>query len=134
MTDHASALLAAFIAPERRDRYLTLLASTKGRVKLRARLAHLRDLDDRYARLVPPSDQHPGAIAALLRAAGAPATCYLLSEAAALDGREMQLEDALEEVVGGGLGTFVSCLPGRLAYFEGEDPGARYVLSRGSLT
>ena len=29
-----------------------------------------------------------------------------------------------------GTGVFVSCLPGRLAYFEGEDVGARYVLER----
>jgi hypothetical protein len=30
------------------------------------------------------------------------------------------------------MGTFVSCIPGRLAYFEAEGPGQRYVLERAS--
>jgi len=29
-----------------------------------------------------------------------------------------------------GNGTLLSCIPGRLGYFEGEDPGERYVLAR----
>jgi len=29
-------------------------------------------------------------------------------------------------VVGGGMGTFLSCVPGRLAYFEGEESFDRY--------
>jgi len=33
----------------------------------------------------------------------------------------LQLESALESVVGNGMGTILSCIPGKLAYFEGED-------------
>jgi hypothetical protein len=54
----------------------------------------------------------------------------LLAEDAALDGRRMPLVDALNEVVGRGMGAFVSCLPGRLAFYEGEDTGERYLLER----
>jgi hypothetical protein len=36
----------------------------------------------------------------------------------------------MSDVVGSSSGTFVSCIPGRLAYFEGEDPGARFILLR----
>jgi hypothetical protein len=27
-------------------------------------------------------------------------------------------------------GTFLSCIPGQLAYFEGEEAGERYILAR----
>ena len=126
MTDHAAALLSAFIAPERRERYLTLLACAKGQAELRQRLAHLRDLDQRYARLLPPGEHTVPAIASRLRAAGAPATCYLLAADEALDGRERWLEDALEAVIGRGMGAFVSCLARECNQHFGAKPVNRY--------
>jgi hypothetical protein len=59
---------------------------------------------------------------------GAPETCYALSEDSELDGKEIPLSEALKEVVGCGMGTFLSCLAGRLAYFEDED--GRWILER----
>src|SRR5437764_8994349 len=112
-SEHSSALVRAFIAPDRHERYLALLSSPKGRAKLRARFAHLRDLDQRFARPIPPSQHTPVALAALLQARGAPTECVLLAEDAGLDGQQMPLVDALTAVVGRGMGAFVSCLPGR---------------------
>jgi len=129
-SEHEVALVHAFIASERRERYLALLASPRGRAKLRAGLAHLRDLDPHYARPLPPGEQTPDAIARLLRARGAPAECVLLAEQRALDGRRLPLAEALVAVVGRGMGALVSCLPGRLAFYEGEEPGERYILER----
>jgi hypothetical protein len=40
----------------------------------------------------------------------------------------MLLSEALREVVGRGMGTFVLCVPGKLGYYEGEDAGERYIL------
>jgi hypothetical protein len=130
--EHTSALVRAFLAPERQDRYLALLRSARGREKLRARLAHFRDLDRRFARPISPAEHTSASITRLLRARGAPAMCVVLAEDPALDGREVPLEEALSAVVGRGMGAFVSCLPGRLAYFEGEEPGERYLLERAS--
>jgi hypothetical protein len=90
----------------------------------------MRDLDSRFARLIPPSTHTLLDLARLLRSRGAPATCVLLAEDAALDGTELPLDDALEAVVGRGMGAFISCLPGRLAYFEGEEAADRYLLER----
>lgn len=128
--EHSSALIRAFIAPERSERYLGLLASLSGREKVRRSLAHLRDLDPRFSRMVPTGEQTPAAILALLRAKGAPPDCVLLAEDAALDGRRMPLAEALGAVIGRGMGAFVSCSPGRLAFYEGEDPGEQYILER----
>lgn len=128
--DEASVLIRAFVAPDRQARYLALLGSARGRAKARAVLAHFRDLDPRYARIVPANDQSAERMAAVLRQKGAPPACYLFAEDATLDDRRMPLSEALQTIIGRGQGAFVSCVPGRLAYFEGEDVGARYLLER----
>jgi hypothetical protein len=126
--EHSSAIVRSFVTPERRERYLGLLSSPRGREKLRHALAHFRDLDPRCARELPKGVHTPAEIAALLRARGAPAECVLLAEDVALDGRRLPLGDALAAVIGRGMGTFISCVPGRLAFYEGEGPGVRYLL------
>ena len=129
--DHTEAVLRAFIRPERVPRYMALLAKPGGRAKLRAKLAHLRDLDLRFAH--PVTEATPEVLERLLKAEGAGDTCYCLSENAELDDRVVSLRQALQEVVGYQMGTFLSCLPGGLAYFEGEGPRERYLLRRAAV-
>lgn len=57
----------------------------------------------------------------LLRSKGAGETCWAISEDSAIDGRELELRIALEKIMGSGMGTILSCIPGKLALFEGED-------------
>jgi hypothetical protein len=120
----------AFVSEQRRARILTLLSTERGRTKLRARLAHCDCFDDRYATPIPPDRHDPASIAALLRSLGASADCRMLAEADSMDGRTMSLDDAVKALVGHGAGAVVICIPGRLAYFEGEGPADRFVLSR----
>ena len=61
---------------------------------------------------------------------GAPEICYAISTDAHLDGKTVTLRDAITRIIGAGHGTVLSCVPGHLGYFEGEDSGARYVLER----
>jgi hypothetical protein len=129
-SEHSAALIRAFITAERRERYLSLLTSSRGREKLRGRLAHLHDLDQRFVSPPPSNEQTPSALAALLRARGAPEECVLLAEDASLDGRRLPLAEALQMIVGRGMGALLSCIPGRLAFYEGEEPGQRYILER----
>ena len=132
-SDHAAALIDAFVLTGRRDRYRNLLKSPKLRAKLRAALAHCRDLDPRCKRSISPSDQDASGIAALLRSRAAPDSCYLLSESPQLDGRVLPLDEALAAVVGQGFGTLISCVPGQLGYYEGEERGERYILDRAAV-
>ena len=83
-----------------------------------------------YATLVPAAQQNPEAIAKLLVKKGAPAVCHVISADRDIDNREMPLEKALAEAVGMNMGTFISCIPGKLGYFEFEDLGERYILAR----
>jgi hypothetical protein len=56
-----------------------------------------------------------------LRQKGAGRTVWVISEYAAIDGREMNLEAAMDEVWGRQCGTILSCIPGKLAFFKDEE-------------
>lgn len=128
--EHEYALVITFVLPEKQQDYLNLLADPAGRKRALSQLPHWADLDERSMRRLSDSYRRAAQIESLLRQRGAPPTCYLLSEDVDLDGREMDLREALEEIVGLGAGTIVSCKPGRLAYYETEDPEERYLLER----
>lgn len=64
----------------------------------------------------------------MLRTLGAPEKCVIISENHDLDKKEAALAEALDECVGAGFGFFLSCIPGKVAYFEAEDLGERYIL------
>jgi hypothetical protein len=125
---HDEATIKAFILPQRRQRYLGFLSTQKNRVKFTSQLAHFRALDPRWLVDIPPSHQNPSSIARLLASKGAGSRCWRISENSEFDAQEMELEVALNETVGYGWGTIISCIPGKLAYFEDED--VRYILQR----
>ena len=79
---------------------------------------------------IPGDEQDTSKILAQLLALGAQPTCHLISENTDLDGRDPTLTDALDEIVGSMHGTLVVCVPGKLAYYEGEEQGERYILHR----
>jgi hypothetical protein len=124
------AIIAGFIRPSKRDRWLELIAKPDGRKKLRASLAHFRDLDPDVVMRIPSHQQDASSIQRLLIKEGAPGSCYLVSENGELDAKQMNLELALKLVVGYGFGTLLSCNPGLLGYFEGEGPGDRVILKK----
>ena len=123
--DVDEALVRTFVDPARGERLARFLASPADRARLREELGHLRALHPSYRQPLPPER--------LLRTLGAPDRCRLLSEDPELDGLELDLRDALAWVLDSGMATFVSCIPGRLAYFEGKRPDDRYVLERREL-
>jgi len=127
---HESALIAAFVAPTKRSRLRSLLRLPRRRRQVLEQLAHFRSLDPRWVVPIASSDQHANRIEAILRSRGAPESCYVVSENTALDGQELKLGDAISQVVGLGMGTLISCIPSRLAYFEGEGPSDRCLLQR----
>ena len=129
--DHERAIVRAFFAPEKRARYLSPLSTARGRKKFVSTFARLDALDARFARRLGSQEQDPDEIERQLKERGAPALCYVVSENAGLDLRLMELSEALQATVGFGMGTFISCIVDRLAYFEGEEPGSRYICERG---
>lgn len=127
---HEREIVRAFFAPAERPRYLRLLSTARGRKKFIARLSHLNLLDTRFVHRIDPQKQTIDAIEGDLKSRGAPGSCYVISENYRVDSQQMRLREALEAIVGSGMATFLSCIAGRLAYFEGEEPGTRYVCER----
>jgi hypothetical protein len=126
--NHEEALIRAFIDPRRTERYLEIIANPKKRSKFTKDLAHFKALDPAVTVAIPTSQRSPLAIASLLKAKGAGAKCWVISENSTLDGQELDLEIALKETVGYQMGTLISCVPGKLGYFEDED--GRCILER----
>jgi hypothetical protein len=130
MNLHEEQFVESFVQRARRERVRLGLANPKKRRKFVLEFAHHGTyiLAPECLRSIKPSQQNPDSIFAILRSLGAPDTCHLISEGS-LDGEEMELLSALNEVVGRGMGTVISCLPGQLGYFEGE-LRERYILQK----
>jgi hypothetical protein len=126
--EHEQKLILSFVLPQRQSRYLELLERPKRRKDITRSLGHFKHLDPRYIVPIAPREQHVPEILQLLKTKGAPELCYALSEDGALDGKELLLAEALGQILGRGIGTFLSCIPGKLAYFEDED--GRRILER----
>jgi hypothetical protein len=129
--EHERELVKAFLLPQRQERYLELLSKPRRRKDLTREFAHFKHLDPRWAVEITPRFQPKKDILRILREKGALETCYCLSEAEELDGKSMTLADGLDAIVGRQIGTFLSCLPGRLAYFEDEEQ--RCILERAKV-
>lgn len=123
-------VVSAFVVHSKRQRYLKLLESKRGIEKVRRQLAHFRDFDARFMFTVEPSNQTVAGIERLLLDLGA-RHCTVFSESATLDASDIPLRAALEKVIGSGLASILSCKPGILAYYEGEEPGERFILRKG---
>jgi hypothetical protein len=125
---HEEAVIKAFIVKPKHRRMISLLANPKRRGTVLSKMYHFRDLDSRWAHRFEPRLQNPASIGELLRSKGAPAVCYAVSTNSEIDGRFTDLNNALMAIVGYGHGTLLSCIPGKLGYFEDEEK--RFILER----
>ena len=130
MNDHEGGFLAFLAEPTKRRLETLLELGEKRRRDVRELLHHSVRLDARFAKHLTGSEAFSGPVEALLRKRGAPSACYVLAANSNLDGREMLLGEALEAIIGMGEGAFVSCIPGRLGFYEYEDMKSSYLLSR----
>ena len=118
-----------FLAEPGRGRMARLLqAGEKRRREVRSLLHNAIRLDPRYCTPLTGSDCFAEPLEGTLRGHGAPDDCYLIG--GALDGREMPLSEALRAAQWGEDGTFLSCLPGRLGFFQYAAMRAAYLLHR----
>jgi len=127
---HENELINRLIIRDKRERISSLLKSKKGRTKLRRDLAHNFIFDSRYSSKIPVNTQTTNLIYDSLRGHNAPDECYLISENSKLDGKFISLKEAIDLVIGLGFGSIISCIPGKLVYYEGEEMNQRYIIKR----
>lgn len=124
--------LAAFLIPAQARRVQALLESgAKKRKKLLSLFYHKLAFAPSAQLNLDATCRSVDDLVALLQRRGAPDQCHAMSNDSSLDGRTLGLADAVSRTFGMSMGTFISCIPGQLAYFEGEDPGERYLLIGG---
>ena len=121
-------LIAAFVKRSKRDRYREILSDPRLRRKFTNQLAHFTDFDPKYRLSIPSNKLFVDNIARELQKRHSPNIVFAISEDPALDQKELPLAEALKQVVGRGMGTVLSCIPGRLAFVETEDE--RFILER----
>ena len=130
MYEHERQFVRVFVAANQKRRFLSLLANARGREKfVRKFLAHNCQLDARYCTRVR-SGAGASCVVNSLQELGAPNECFVISVRAEFDGRTMPLDEALESLYACGMGTIISCIPGRLGYYDAEDIGERYICHR----
>jgi hypothetical protein len=122
------ALIAAFVKRSKRDRYREILSDPRLRHKFIGQLVHFTDFDPKYRLSIPSNKLFVDNIAIELRGRHSPNIVFAISEDPALDQKELPLVEALQQIVGRGMGTVLCCIPGRLAFVETEDE--RFILER----
>jgi hypothetical protein len=122
--------LRRFVIADRRDRLASVVRTKKRYSEIVSWLSHGHPWDDRWCRELPVRDQTAAAVERILRSHGAPEICHTLGGSGGVDGKQLPLHDALAQIVGSCIGTLVICIPGQLAYHEGEELHDRNVLHR----
>ena len=125
---HENSLIAAFVKRNKRDRYREIVSDSRLRYKFTSQLAHFKDFDPQYRLPIPSRRLFADNIARELDKLHTPKVVFAISEDPALDQKEVPLAESLEQIVGRGIGTILSCIPGRLAFVETEDE--RFILHR----
>ena len=130
--NHEDSFVNAFIVPEKRSRYLQLLANPKRRREILDRFNHQLDYDDSLATAVTASQHSSQQLEKLLRAKGADDICYVIADQLSLDGHDIPLEEALDSVYCHDFAAVISCIPGRLAYYKPESPSHGFIFEKKS--
>jgi hypothetical protein len=121
--------LPGAVHEERRERVLSLMKTPGKRHELMGKLAHLKWLDERYASQIPGSLAHTAdELVALLKRNGAGQSVWVISEDKALDGLQLPLDEAMNDIWGVCMFTALSCIPGKLAFVRGEPMKSEYLL------
>ncbi|WP_141434499.1 hypothetical protein [Bacillus sp. 03113] len=128
-------IVKAFFTKRIQQRVLFELFSEKRRMDAMNRLNHNYSTTLRKEFMIeiskPNSDSEE--IEKLLKKQGASENCYAMSWNDKIDGKHISLSSALEVAVGEGFPSIISCIPGKLAYFEAEQvygSPPRFILSR----
>ncbi|MFT8318219.1 MAG: hypothetical protein ABF651_08135 [Sporolactobacillus sp.] len=137
-TEHEKKIVKNFFKRQLRQRLFYEITLPNKRSKRFGRLASdpTGALDSRYVSPIPlKGDNDCSYLLKKLIEKGALADqmAYIMCNLSPLDGKYLPLKEAMREMVHKGEPLIISCIPGKLAYFEGEEgfgPPPRYILER----
>lgn len=126
--EHELLLIKSFVLKDRSKRYTNLISTKKGRIKFRMYIPHFKGLNERYIVELKTEQHNPNSLYDFLKSFGASDYCYIISENSLYDGKQLRLFEALNALNNSGISFFISCIPGQLVYYEGEDRNSRLLL------
>jgi hypothetical protein len=129
MNKHEAGFLEFIEEPNKRRLRTLFELGDKRRGDILSMLNHAIHLNPRYCSRLAGADQFAPTMELMLKKLGAPDTCYVIG-GGELDGHEMPLGEALSDLIGFGDGAFVSCLPGKLAYYQYEGMNGGHLCQR----
>jgi hypothetical protein len=129
------AIVKSFFNKNKQQRVLFELFSPQKRRDALCRLNHNYSmmLRKEFMIQIPKSNLDRNEIERLLTEKGGGNICYVMSINEDIDGKEMALKTAIDQVYGYGLSSIISCINGKLAYFQAEQEyGAppRFIIKR----
>ena len=118
-------IIERFIKKAKKDRYLTFIKSGKSRINFIKELAHFHDLrDDLFEEVI--GDVYK-TIISRVNNLNRITDCYLISESSALDQKRLDINTALRETIGSGMGILIVFGDAEIVYYEGEGPTDRLI-------
>lgn len=121
-------IVKSFFVKRIQQRILFELSSPQKRSNALGRLNILRK---EFMFQIPKPNSDPGEIEKLLKKEGAGDICYVIQSG--FDGKELLLKEALEDLIWYRGQFIISCIPGKLAYFQDEHsigPPQRFILKK----
>lgn len=113
-----------FLQEDKSDRYAEFVSKPRSRPKFIANLAHLKDLDfGKFRKLGGNEADHIREIARRSKFN----ICYVISENRQIDARFLDVEDAINDTIGCGMGTLLVFGSAEVVYYEGEEMGDRWI-------
>lgn len=125
----AARVIRNFVVKHRQHRYLGMVAKPNdvGGYGF-GELAHfVRNLDLRFCKQIPGGEQYVDSVLKQIKALTETTECYIMHESRELDGQWMDLEEALDKILGGNLGAFIIVDNGDIIYHESETAKYRYI-------
>jgi hypothetical protein len=112
-------LINEYVVPEKQGRYLSFISSPRLRGKFIASLAHFKDFQPgKFEDIKLPVKE------SIYRKLGEKKIslehCYVISENGDIDGRAIAISEALEIIVGYGMGSIMIFGKGEVVFYEGE--------------
>jgi hypothetical protein len=123
--DIETKVIERFVVKTKRDRYLTFIKSDKTRDKFTKELAHFRDL--RQGQFEEVKSDERKIIKDRIKSLGNIKDCYLISESSKLDKKTLDIDSALNEIIGYGMGTLIVFGDAEIVFYEGEGPSDRWI-------
>jgi hypothetical protein len=127
---HEEAFVKGFITSEKQARWAQFLSNSKRRKEILNQLNHNLPYIPTLGIEVPGKQDFPAEIERLLKAKGAGPICHVIVDGLKIDGKELPLAQALNELCMHEFGGVLSCIPGRLAYYKPESPNHGIILER----